>query len=220
MGARERARADNYTEGRIMAIGKFPLAGLITLLWVGMASADTLRIELATGTEEERSTRREIKKLAGEHHLDGWLFTRRIRIDADAVPHSHPVLTIHARHRSQPERLLSTFVHEQIHWLFSVHEKATGLVIRDLRRIYANVPVGYPDGAKTLESSYLHLLVILFEFDSMRHLLGDDRAREVMRFWSEDHYRQLYKIVLEDHERIRQLARRHDFRCCPPEGPQ
>lgn len=124
---------------RILTIGRPSLVGLVTLLWMAMASADTLRVELATS---------------------------------------------------------------------------------DLRRIHKNLPVGYPDGARTLESSYLHLLVILFEFDSLRHLLGNEPAREVMQFWSEDHYRELYKIVLEDHGRIRGLAGRHGFSCCPPEGPQ
>lgn len=203
-----------------MAIGKFPLVSLITLLWVGMTSADTLRFELATGTEDERSTKSQIRKLVDKYDLEPWLFTRRTLIDADAVPHSHPVLTLHTRHRNKWERLLSVFLHEQIHWLFSDHEKATEEAIRDLRQIHESLPVGYPDGAKSLESSYLHLLVILFEFDSMRHFLGDERSREVMRFWSEDHYRQLYRVVLEDHERIRRLAKRHGFSCCPPEGPR
>lgn len=204
---------------RILAIGLLSLAGVVTLPWVGMASADTLRIELATGTEEERSTKKQIRKLVAEHELDPWIFTRSILIDENAVPHSHPVLTLHTRHKNNPAHLLSTFLHEQIHWLFSGHEKATEEATRDLWRIHKTLPVGYPDGARTLESSYLHLLVILFEFDSMRHLLGNELARDVMQFWSEDHYRELYKIVLEYHERIRQLAGQHGFSCCPPEGP-
>lgn len=194
--------------------------GVVTLLWVGMASADTLRIELATGTEEEGSTKKQIRKLAAKHELGPWLFTRSILIDDNAVPHSHPVLTLHTRHRNNAERLLSTFLHEQIHWLFSDHGKATSEAIRALREIHESLPVGHPDGAKTLKSSYLHLLVILFEYDSIRHLLGTETAQEVMGFWADDHYRRLYSIVLEEHDSIRQVAARHGFTCCPPEGPE
>lgn len=196
------------------------LLSVVILLLATIAWAESLRFELESGSAKERATQRQIKKLVAKHDLGAWLFTRHILVDEGAIPHSHPVLTLHTRHLGEPERLLSTFLHEQIHWLFSGNEQATKRAKDDLRDIYARLPVGYPDGGRTSESSYLHLLVILFEYESLRHFLGAEPARNVMRFWSGDHYRRLYSIVLERHDAIRQVAARHGFTCCPPEGPE
>lgn len=194
--------------------------GMAILLWSGSGHSEALHFELAHGSEFETATQAQVEKLTAEYDLGPWLFTRHVVIDERAIPHSHPVLTLHTRHLGNPEHLLSTFLHEQIHWLFSGNEEGTASAKQDLRQIREDLPVGHPDGAKTLESSYLHLLVILFEYDSIRHLLGTQTAREVMEFWAGDHYRRLYSIVLEEHEAIRQVAARHGFTCCPPKGPK
>lgn len=204
----------------ILAFGRPFLVGAVILLWAGIGTAETLRFQLAAGTEEECLTKSQIRELMVKHDLDPWVFTQEILIDENAVPHSHPTLTLHTRHLEEPDRLLSVFLHEQIHWLFSRNEQAALGAKNELRQVHEDLPVGYPDGAKTLESSYLHLLVILLEYDSLRYFLGAETAQDVMKFWADDHYRRLYSIVLEEYDGIRQVATRHGFTCCPPEGPE
>jgi hypothetical protein len=95
--------------------------------------------------------------------------------------------------------LLSTFVHEEIHWFLEGRKEVTAAE-DDLKRLFPKIPVGYPDGADSEESGYLHLLVNFLEWRSDRQLLGELCARQIMEFWTHDHYRTLYQLVL-DHPR-------------------
>ena len=57
-----------------------------------------LEITLAHGTPEEMETRGQLQRLLNTFHISGWTWTRKVLIDKDAIPHSHPVLTLHTRH--------------------------------------------------------------------------------------------------------------------------
>ena len=58
-------------------------AGLAPL----QAQAGRLGIELADGTPEEAQARTQLHRLVREFDLAPWLFTRRVRIQAMAIPH-------------------------------------------------------------------------------------------------------------------------------------
>ena len=59
------------------------------------------------------------------------------------------------------------------------------------------MPAGFPEGARNEYSTYLHLLVGYLEYRADRELLGELKAKQVMDFWAADHYRWIYKTVLE-----------------------
>jgi hypothetical protein len=126
-------------------------------------------------------------------------------IDELATPHSHPVLTLHARHSSisnSDDLLLSTYLHEQLHWYLVAHHSDTEAAETELRKIYPKVPVVPPDGAGDEESTYLHLVDCYLEMQADRQLMGRERTASVMLFWSGHHYRWVYKTVIEDEPRI------------------
>jgi hypothetical protein len=154
-------------------------------------------ITLKNGSEKESQTRDQLQRLLKTYDLSKWLFTNKILIDEQAIPHSHPILTLHTRHLKDDDLLLSTFVHEQIHWLLDQNDKETSAAIKDLRALFPKVPVDFPDGAQDEESTYLHLLVNYLEYRADIELLGELKARQVIDFWSTDHYRWIYKTVLE-----------------------
>jgi hypothetical protein len=77
-----------------------------------------LSISLKHGDAKERATERQLDRLLSQYDLSQWIFTTSVVIDEDAIPHSHPILTLHARHLKDDDLLLSTFVHEQAHWFF------------------------------------------------------------------------------------------------------
>ena len=131
------------------------------------------------------------------YDLYKWIFTQKIEIDENATPHSHPVLTLSARHVKDDELLLSTFVHEQTHWHFVNNEKLTDAALKDLKVMFPQVPKQGPEGARDEESTYIHLFVCYLEYRADRELLGELRARQVMEFWATDHYTWIYKTVLE-----------------------
>src|SRR5262245_46924394 len=97
-------------------------------------------IALKRGSKGELQTRDQLQRLVKTYDLAKWTFTKSILIDEEAIPHSHPILTLSTRHLKDDELLLSTFVHEQFHWWASGdNAAATRQSIAELR---ANVSEG------------------------------------------------------------------------------
>jgi len=105
--------------------------------------------------------------------------------------------------------LLSTFLHEQIHWFLAQNHKNTEEAKKELRLMFPRAPVSFPEGAKDEESTYLHLIVIYLEYRADRELLGELKARQVMEFWATDHYTWIYKTVLERARDIGNIVFKH-----------
>lgn len=53
-----------------------------------------LTIRTANNRDDELATAERLQRLAGTHDLARFLFTREVVVDANAIPHSHPVLTL------------------------------------------------------------------------------------------------------------------------------
>jgi hypothetical protein len=175
----------------------FFLLALILLISLPGISQAKFEISLKNNTPAEAKTREQLERLLKTYDLEKWIFTRKIEIDQKAVPHSHPVLTLSARHVKDDDLLLSTFVHEQAHWHFVASDKQTAQAIKDLKLMFPKVPDKGPEGARSEESTYLHLLVVYLEYRADRELMGELRAKQVMEFWSTDHYTWIYKTVLQ-----------------------
>jgi len=189
------------------------LLALCAVLVMGSArfAADSIEIKLRNDTDAERQTKVQLERLLNSYDLSKYTFTRQVVIDEHAIPHSHPVLSLHTRHLNSDDQLLSTYVHEQLHWYLAAHDKQTQAAEAELRKLYPKVPAGYPDGAQDEESTYLHLIDCYLELQADRHLMGPQRAAEVMQFWSGDHYRWVYKTVLQDEARIAEIVKRQNL---------
>src|SRR5262249_55226684 len=94
--------------GRMMAT----VLGLV----VTLAARAPGRIDLAHGTERERRTKDTLERLLGTYDLKKYTFTKRVVIEERAINHAFPVLTLNVRFASSPDELLSTYIHEQLHW--------------------------------------------------------------------------------------------------------
>lgn len=181
----------------------------IVLLSVTSYAQDKLDISLKTGSQAESQTTEQLQRLLKTYDLSKWIFTKSILIDEKSIPHSHPVLTLHTRHLKDDDLLLSTFVHEQLHWFLVQKDKETKEAIKELRVLFPKVPVGFPEGSEDEDSTYLHLLVNYLEYRADRELLGELRAKQVMDFWATDHYTWVYKTVLERTRAIGNIAFKH-----------
>src|SRR5262245_17455091 len=181
----------------------------IVLLSITSYAQDKLDISLKSGSQSEIQTKEQLQRLVKTYDLSKWIFTKAILIDEKSVPHSHPVLTLHTRHLKDDDLLLSTFVHEQLHWFLVQKDKETNEAIKELRVVFPKVPVGFPEGSEDEESTYLHLLVNYLEYRADRELLGELRAKQVMDFWATDHYKWVYKTVLERTRDIGNIAFKH-----------
>ena len=178
----------------------------------------TLKISLKTGAPDEAATRTQLERLISEHDLGRFLFTRDVAIEQGTIPHSHPVLTLSTRHLRDDDLLLSTFVHEQIHWFLAAHGKETEAAKRDLRKLYPRVPVGFPAGADDEDSTYLHLLVNRLECEADRSVFGELRTWQVFQFWAQDHYTWIYQQVNASGRDIAQVLRKHGLTLPPSAG--
>jgi hypothetical protein len=157
-----------------------------------------LKISLAHNSVTERETRDQLDRLLHKYDLSKWIYTEEIVIDDDAIPHSDPVLTLHTRHLKDDDLLLSTFVHEQMHrFLARRPQEDFDQAKTDLRRLFPEIPVGFPQGSSSNEGNYEHLLVVWLEYRADRELVGELRARQVMEFWAADHYTWIYQKMLD-----------------------
>ena len=184
---------------------------LFVLLASGAARAqEKIGITLAQNSRAEAQTKEQLERLLKTYDLSKWVFTRSVVIDEKTdIPHSHPRLTLNTRHLKDDDLLLATFVHEQAHWFVGSREKELEEALKELRALFPKVPVGHPEGARDERSSYVHLLVVYLEYRALRELLGELRARQVMEFWTHDHYTWIYKTVLERPRDIGNIAFKH-----------
>src|SRR5436190_23149734 len=85
---------------------------LVVLLLSGISlSQGGIEITLKRGSKGEAQTKDQLLRLLKTYDVAKWTFTKSIIIEEDAIPHSHPVLTLSARHVKDDELLLSSFVH-------------------------------------------------------------------------------------------------------------
>ena len=173
------------------------LFALTTLTWrSGLAQAG-LDITLKHGSPGEAQTRDQLQRLVAAFGLSPWIYTKSIVIDEQAIPFSHPVLTLHTRHLKDDELFVSTFVHEQFHWFLADKVDATNLAIGDLRKLFPSVPSGGTAGARDEYSTYLHLLVCYLEQQADVRIFGELKTKQIMDFWAGDHYTWVYKTVID-----------------------
>ena len=166
-------------------------------------------VELAHGSEPERKSAEQLRRILERYDLARWTFSRTIRIQDGAIPHSHPILTLNTRPLDRDEIVLATFIHEQIHWFFEERAEAVLRAIEELRVTYPHVPSSPPEGARNEFSTYLHLLVTTLEHIALRDVLGQTEAADVMRAQGQRIYRWIYRTVIADFDRMHTLVEKH-----------
>ena len=192
-----------------------PIAFALLLSLTASAQTD-LKISLANSTAAEQQTKAQLERLLKTYDVSKWIMTRSIVIDEKATPHSHPVLTLSARHVKDDELLLATFVHEQMHWFVIQDGRDINAAIAEFKKMFPNAPVAPPEGASDERSTYLHIAVCYLEYRAARELLGELKAKQVMQFWTTDHYNWIYRTVLERPRDIGQVM--FKSKLIPPEG--
>jgi len=158
--------------------------------------------------EREQATKEQLNRLLQEYDLSKWIFTQKVVVDYyTSIPHSHPILTLNTRYMDADERLLSTFVHEQIHWFADAKPDAVDKTVAEFKTLYPDVPVGKGQGARDESSTYLHLIVCYLEFSAVTELLGEPKAREIMANWR--HYKWIYKTVLNEGDKLKAVIEKN-----------
>jgi hypothetical protein len=182
---------------------------LLLALQSPIPTDSVLAITTATNTVSELQTKAQLERLLTTFDPRPWQFTSRVVIDASAIPFSHPRLTLSTRHVRDDELLLSTYLHEQLHWYLARHDSAGAAAVRELRQLFPSIPTGYPEGGSDETGNYYHLIVIYLEDRANRLVQGELRAQQIMSFWAGDHYTWLYRAVRDRNRAIGEIVRKH-----------
>ena len=180
---------------------------VIVALVFGAGLGPPVTIELAHGTEREQRTKARLEEVIAAHDLRKYTFTRKVVIEERAINHAFPTLTLNARFADSSDELLSSYVHEQLHWHLRDHASDQQAAVAELRRMYPNAPVGLPEGAESLFSTYWHLVDCYLEIQADRLLIGPERTAAVIS--DKGHYTWIYKTVLQDEPRIAAVVGHH-----------
>lgn len=153
-------------------------------------------------------TKQNLLHLAQVYDLSPFLYTKTIKIESRVIPHSHPVLTLNSRNAEAPKKLLSVFLHEQLHWWLTNNKVQTDLAIKDLKKIYPKAPVTKSMGPN---STYLHLIVCYLELKAVSFYLGKKDGREVISsIMNKDKiYPWIYNQVLNKDLAIQKIVKKH-----------
>ena len=173
-------------------------------------AADSVSIKLAHNSPREMQTEQTLRQILASYDLHKYIFTREVIIEERAMNHAFPVTTLNVRFADSPDELLSSFVHEQLHWYLREHDFQQEAAIAELREMYPTAPVGLPEGADTAYSTYGHLVDCYLEIQADRELIGPKRTDEVIR--NKPWYTWIYKTILSQEGRISAVVDEHHLR--------
>ena len=177
------------------------------------AATEGFRIDLDLdhAHREAERVREMLRALRRRHDLSRFEYTRVVRIVPGGDTFSHPILTLGNRFAENEDTLLSTYLHEQMHWylwhLGTPERDPVAPFFDELVRRYPEAPTELPDGARNYESTYLHLVINWLEVAATAEFIGRQRAvavAEVQRT-----YRWIYRTVLRDWDLLQELYERH-----------
>ncbi|MDX2156580.1 MAG: hypothetical protein SFW09_08715 [Hyphomicrobiaceae bacterium] len=166
-------------------------------------------IDLSHAEREAQRIADLLASLRKRHDLTRFEYTRLVRIQPAGPTHSHPILTLGTRFADTEDMLLSTYLHEQMHWylwrLGGPDHDPIAPFFDELVRRYPKAPICLPDGARSYEQTYLHLVVCWLEMAATTELIGPERAARVAG--APFGYRWIYRTVLDDREPLGELYR-------------
>ena len=152
-----------------------------------------------------------LQALRRRHDLSRYEYTRLVRIAPGSDTFSHPILTLGNRFAESEDLLLSTYLHEQMHWylwyLGTPEFDPVAPFLDELVRRYPEAPTDLPDGARSYEATYLHLVINWLEVAATSEFIGRVRACAVAE--AQRTYRWIYRTVLRDWDQLAELFDRH-----------
>ena len=181
------------------------LLAIVAVLWMAQS---TITIKTANNTPRELRARQLLEEALAAHDLRRYTFTREVVIQEGAINHSFPVLTLNAGFATADD-VLSTYIHEQIHWYLRERNDDQRQAIAALRRMYPNVPAAAEGGAESEISTYGHLVTCFLEIAVDRRLIGKERTAAVLS--RKRNYQWIYKTVVDNEAKIASVVRRYDL---------
>lgn len=170
-------------------------------------------IDIEHAQREAERVREMLAALRRRHDLSRYEYTSVVRIMPGGDTFAHPVLTLGNRFAESEDLLLSTYLHEQMHWylwyLGTPDRDMMAPFYDELVRRYPDAPIELPDGARNYDATYSHLVVNWLEIAATSEFIGRERAVAVAR--GTRSYRWIYRTVLKDWDLLGELYERYDI---------
>jgi hypothetical protein len=145
----------------------------------GAAQASGVDVRTAHGTERENAAAAALRAVLAEHDLRRWMFTDLVTIDETIRGGvSHPLTISPGLLVQRPAWALTTFLHEQLHWL---EGPGTDSATAEARTRWPDPPPLAAGGATDATSTWLHMSVCALEYHSLADLLGPSAAVAELR---------------------------------------
>ncbi|MFN8981021.1 MAG: hypothetical protein ACK5X9_00610 [Alphaproteobacteria bacterium] len=167
-------------------------------------------IDLSHAERAAMAMRERLIALRTKYDLGAYEYCKEVCIAPTVIPYSHPVITLHTALFTETA-LLANYIHEQMHWYVTwyshKHTNQWRVVWGALERRYPDPPIGRGEGADTLCSTHLHLIVNWLEIEALGTLIGAEPAKEHVA--NLHYYRWIYASVLRDWQALRGLYASH-----------
>ena len=174
-------------------------------------------IDLSHAERNAIAVRDRLIALRTEYALGAYEYCKEVRIAPGALPYSHPVIRLNTALFTETA-LLANYLHEQMHWYVTwyshKHTDQWRGVWAALEGRYPDPPIGRGEGADTLASTHLHLIVNWLEIEALSRLIGAEAARAHVA--NLHYYRWIYASVLRDWEALKGLYATHQLVPIPP----
>lgn len=178
----------------------------------GLPASD-VDVRAAHGSDHENAGADALRAVLAEHDVRRWMFTDLVMVDETIRGgFSHPLTLNPGLLLQRPARALTTFLHEQLHWL-----QLPGLdaATTEVSKRWPDPPP-LPAGGHDAESSWLHLPVCALEYLSLGEVLG--QAAATAELTRHTVYGWMYEKILGDPGWFAEFLERHDLRV-PAEPP-
>ena len=157
-------------------------------------------------------TKQNLEHLFKVYDLVPFVFTQTVQIQSMSVPHSHPIITLNTRYMDSPNKLLSSFIHEQLHWWAMPKTQAIESATIDLAKTFPLTDVENKN-----RSAHQHLIICYLEFKALSHFIGEREARKVLtQFMNDDQlYPWHFQQVLERGAELEKILKKHNLEKLP-----
>ena len=169
-------------------------------------------IDLSYAERNAMAVREMLIALRTKYALGPYEYCKEVSIAPGVLPYSHPVIRLHTALFTETA-LLANFIHEQMHWYVTwyshKHTDQWRAVWEALEQRYPDPPIGRGEGADTLASTHLHLIVNWLEIEALSSLIGAEAARAHVA--NLHYYRWIYATVIRDGQALGELYASHQL---------
>ena len=167
-------------------------------------------IDLSHAEGNAIAVREMLIALSTKYALGPYEYCKEVSIAPGVLPYSHPVIRLNTALFTETA-LLANYIHEQMHWYVTwyshKHTDQWRAVWAALEQRYPDPPIGRGEGADTLASTHLHLIVNWLEIEALGSLIGAEAAKKHVA--NLHYYRWIYASVILDWQALTELYTFH-----------